>query len=212
PLAPAGGTNGTSPNAARQDHTHDGVYANDSHTHTPTDIVGVLDTSQIPGLDASKVISGTFSSSRIPDLDASKIVSGQLSMARLVDLAAAKVTSGTFHSDRIPNLNANKITAGTLSINRLPVGTSSGTVAAGDHTHPITAIFPFSNRIGSTSLTLRVGPSYDHAIIGTLTSGQVVADTGLTPVPDPVGSESWRYVWSARFGFGWLPWLGLTGL
>src|SRR5690606_36983859 len=48
PLAPAGGTNGTSPNAARQDHTHDGVYANASHTHTPTDIVGVLDTSQIP--------------------------------------------------------------------------------------------------------------------------------------------------------------------
>src|SRR5690606_2323046 len=210
PLAPAGGTNGTSPNAARQDHTHDGVYANASHTHTPTDMVGVLDTSQIPGLDASKVISGTFSVSRIPNLDASKITSGEIPMPRIAPLAAAKVTSGTFDSDRIPNLNANKITAGTLSVNRLPVGTTSGTVAAGDHTHLISAIFPYTHRVGTTDLSLRVGPDYTHAVIGTLTQSDAVAIT--TATPQAGGGDTWRYVWSAKLGLGWLPWLGMTSI
>src|SRR5690606_15297886 len=58
----------------------------------------------------------------------------------------------------------------------------------------------------------RVGPSYDHAIIGTLSAGNTIADTGITPIPDSVGSESWRYVWTTRYGFGWLPWIGITAL
>lgn len=55
-----------------------------------------LEDSDIPGLSASKIISGTLDSGRIPSLDTSKI------------------TSGTFSDARIPNLNASKITSGVL--------------------------------------------------------------------------------------------------
>src|SRR5690606_41628690 len=144
------------------------------------------------------------------NLDASKITSGEIPMPRIAPLAAAKVTSGTFDSDRIPNLNANKITAGTLSVNRLPVGTTSGTVAAGNHTHFITAIFPYTHRVGTTDLSLRVGPDYTHAVIGTLTQSDAVAIT--TAAPQAGGGDTWRYVWPAKLGFGWLPWLGVTSI
>lgn len=62
-----------------------------------TPIFRALEDSDIPGISATKVISGQFDSGRIPSLDTSKI------------------TSGTFSQDRIPNLNASKITTGSLS-------------------------------------------------------------------------------------------------
>jgi len=58
----------------------------------PANISGVLSTSQIPSLDASKVTSGAFSSSRIPALDATKITSGSLNADRIPTLAQAKVS------------------------------------------------------------------------------------------------------------------------
>lgn len=48
---------------------------------------------------------------------------------------ASAITSGTLSTSRIPNLDASKITSGTLSISRIPTGTSSSTVALGNHTH-----------------------------------------------------------------------------
>lgn len=36
---------------------------------------------------------------------------------------------------QIPNLDASKITSGTLAVAQVPTGTTSGTVATGDHTH-----------------------------------------------------------------------------
>lgn len=205
PLAPAGGTNGASPNAARQDHTHDGVYANVSHTHTPADMVGVLDTSQIPGLDASKVISGTFSVSRIPNLDASKITSGVLTLARLPDYPASRITMGVLDSDRIPNLNASKITAGTLSVSRLPVGTTSGTVAAGDHTHRPDSMFRWTNRkVGTDTIALRTQPGYDAYSVGTISVNQLICWWPQGGVSS--GGATWYNVYVDGLGFGWVPW------
>ena len=48
------------------------------------------------------------------------------------DLPASKTTSGVFADARIPNLAASKITGGTFDVARLPVGTTAGTVKAGD--------------------------------------------------------------------------------
>lgn len=48
----------------------------------------------IPGLDAAKIISGTLDAARIPNLDASKIVSGEFDVARIPDLDASIITSG----------------------------------------------------------------------------------------------------------------------
>ena len=79
---------------------------------TPKDSGGapgfrLLDASDIPSLDASKIISGTLDDDRIPNLSASKI------------------TSGTLGSDRIPSLDASKITTGTLPASRGGTGQTS---------------------------------------------------------------------------------------
>jgi len=52
-----------------------------------------------------------------------------------VVLAAGDITSGTFSSSRIPNLDTDKITTGSFDIARIPTGTTSSTVALGNHTH-----------------------------------------------------------------------------
>ena len=55
-----------------------------------------LESADIPGISASKVVSGTFDSGRIPSLDTSKITSGTFTDARIPNLNAAKITSGVF--------------------------------------------------------------------------------------------------------------------
>ncbi len=37
--------------------------------------------------------------------------------------------------DQVPNLDAGKLTSGTIGITRLPTGTTSSTVAIGNHNH-----------------------------------------------------------------------------
>ena len=87
-------------NVANGTNANDAVNFNQLNTSTiqASRISGVLGTSNIPNLAASKITSGTFDTSRIPNLDASKITSGQ------------------FNTDRIPNLSASKITSGVLSV------------------------------------------------------------------------------------------------
>ena len=48
----------------------------------------------IPGLDASKTVSGIFDQSRIPSLDATKITSGVFNSARIPGIDATKIISG----------------------------------------------------------------------------------------------------------------------
>ena len=55
--------------------------------------------------------------------------------ADIPSLDASKITSGTFNVDRIPSLAASKITSGTFDVARIPTGTTSTTVALGNHTH-----------------------------------------------------------------------------
>lgn len=61
----------------------------------------------IPGIDASKIVTGSLDSGRIPSLDASKI------------------TTGVFSTSFIPNLSASKITSGTLPYTRGGTGVSA---------------------------------------------------------------------------------------
>lgn len=93
-----------------------------------------LASGDVPGLPASKIISGTFDAARIPTLDASKIASGTLSSARIPSLDASKITAGTFSSARIPNLPASQITSGVLADARMgaSTGKSANTVAKRD--------------------------------------------------------------------------------
>jgi hypothetical protein len=83
-------------------------------------IIDVLEASQIPDLDASKIKTGVFATARIPNLDAAKIDSGTFNPARIPNLDAAKIDSGTFDPARIPNLDASKTTTGVFDAARIP--------------------------------------------------------------------------------------------
>ena len=83
-------------------------------------ISGAFNLLRIPGLDASKIISGVLGTSLIPDLDASKIVSGALDLLRIPGLDASKIISGVLGSGLIPGLDASKIVSGVLGGLRIP--------------------------------------------------------------------------------------------
>ncbi|GFN32236.1 hypothetical protein [Paenibacillus xylaniclasticus] len=76
--------------------------------------------SQIPDLDASKVVSGVLDAAHIPDLDASKIASGLLDAALIPALDASKIGFGVLDAAHIPALDASLIASGTLDVGRLP--------------------------------------------------------------------------------------------
>jgi len=206
PLAPAGGANGTSPNAAREDHNHDDRYALTGHHHGPSDIIGVLSDSQIPSLDAGKIGSGTLSVSRIPNLDASKITSGTVNTARIPNLDASKITSGAFPEGRIPNLPASKITSGQFHVSRIP-GLPASTINSGTfHQNRIppltlTHLFPSNYKATGAVVNLRVGPGNAHAAISTIPIGTQFHAFGWGLTTD----ERWHYVMIPSYGFGWFP-------
>lgn len=76
-----------------------------------------LTADQIPGLDASKIVTGTLSIDVMPPGYAGGSGSGGGSVT---NLSASVITSGTFHVDRIPSLNANKIGSGVFNDLRIP--------------------------------------------------------------------------------------------
>lgn len=71
-------------NVANGTNANDAVNFNQLNTSTiqASRISGVLGTSNIPNLAASKITSGTFNTARIPNLSASKITSGILPVGR----------------------------------------------------------------------------------------------------------------------------------
>jgi hypothetical protein len=95
---------------------------------TPT--FRLLVAADIPGISASKLVSGVLDSGRIPNLDASKI------------------ESGTFVDARIPNLDISKITSGVLPF------TLGGT---GNSATPANGEFLIGDSTGWTKTTLTAG-------------------------------------------------------
>ena len=83
-------------------------------------ISGIFGTGQIPSLDASKITSGVFNALQIPGLDASKIISGVMSTGQIPNLDASKIVSGVFGTGQIPNLDASKITSGIFNALQIP--------------------------------------------------------------------------------------------
>jgi hypothetical protein len=91
----------------------------------------------IPGVN----IGSTLLASVIPGLDASKIVSGILGTAQIPLLDAAKITSGVFNALQIPGLDASKIITGVFTQGLIPSLTSAwgGTIAGSLITSAINA-------------------------------------------------------------------------
>ncbi len=105
--------------------------ANTTHTHAATDVTsGTFALARLPtGTTAATVALGAHTHS------AADITSGVLGTSIIPALDAAKITSGTFDTARIPSLAASKITSGTMALAQLPTGTTSSTIAIGDHKH-----------------------------------------------------------------------------
>jgi len=119
--------------AERVDTLGDGAVSTatlDDGAVTAAKISGVLNPSQIPGLDASNIISGTLDKFRLAGsyVQALSLHNPGNSFggdgSSLTALNAANVTSGVLDVARIPNLDAGKVTSGTFSDARL-----SGNVA-----------------------------------------------------------------------------------
>jgi len=99
-----------------------------------------------------------------------------------VVLGAGDIVSGTFSTARIPNLDTAKITTGTLGIARIPTGTTSATVALGDHTHVQADISGLSTALSAkanTSSLSTVATSGSYAdLTNKPTIPSVAADIG----------------------------------
>ena len=80
-------------------------------------VTGFLSHPDIPNLPAGKINVGVINldripnidSSRIPELDCSKLVSGTIDSERLPGLSTNKITNGVFDVSRIPSLSISKI-------------------------------------------------------------------------------------------------------
>lgn len=215
---------GTSENAARSDHHHDGIYSPVTHTHDASSIVsGLLSDNRIPELSTSKITSGVFPLARIPDIpvgkllgtidtaqiptmDASKIATGTLAVDRIPGLPADKITSGQLPASRIAGLDASKIVSGTMNVNRIP-GMNANKITAGTLAKDriprlsINELFPSNVTTKPGSSAMRVAPGNVHSVLGTLGAGWGIHDTGMRQTTD----EPWAYVMVPGYGFCWVP-------
>lgn len=145
-----------------------GVASLDSTTHIPS--------SQIPGLDGSKITTGTISITVLPTGTTSTTVSLGNHTHAYVATSSVGAANGVASLDasvlvptsQIPSLDASKISTGTLGIARIPTGSTSTTVALGndsrlnvyewtpaDHGMQAWAYDPV--RVGSTSTVVTAG-------------------------------------------------------
>lgn len=77
---------------------------------------GVLKETQLPSIPSTK-ITGLILTTSIPKLDASKIGFGILDTSRIPNLDTSKITSGAFSDARIPTLEMSKINGLSSALN-----------------------------------------------------------------------------------------------
>lgn len=167
--ATAGGDlTGTYPNPSLAAYGTAGTYykvTTDSKGRVNTGSFSLV-AADIPSLDAGKITTGTFTTSQIPSLDAAKITTGTFTAAQIPSLDASKITTGTLSNSRLSGveLTANKAAASgyasldattKVPIAQVPTGTTSSTVALGNHSHLTTGTWgniPRANTVlaGST--------------------------------------------------------------
>jgi hypothetical protein len=67
-------------------------------------LTSAISAANVPGLDATKIISGVLAAGQIPNLPATIITSGTFAPAQIPGLDTSKITSGTFAATMVPEL------------------------------------------------------------------------------------------------------------
>ena len=88
----------------------------------------ITSTQDVHGIGAGAAVVGTSTNQVLTN----KTIDGASNT--ITNVSAAAIT-GVLAAGNVPDLSAAKITSGTVAFARLPVGTSSTTVAVGNHTH-----------------------------------------------------------------------------
>lgn len=115
----------------------------------------VLAATAVPGLDGTKITTGSVAAERIAALDAAKITTGQLAEARIADMNAAKITSGTFGNDRIADGAINNVKISDIAGEKVTAGSvAAARIASLDASKITTGSFPQSQ---VTDLTTDLG-------------------------------------------------------
>ena len=148
------------------------TFTPSAHTHSASDITsGTLALARIPtGTSSSTVALGNHTHSTY--VPTSRTVNGKALSAN-ISLTASDVEAAAITHTH----SASDITSGTLSISRIPTGTSSLTVALGNHTH--------SQYLTSSSLSGYATQSW--------VNGQIDA---ITPASIGAAASSHRHVFS----------------
>ena len=131
------------------------TVGNDSHTHAFANL-----TSKPTTLSGYGITDAVAANAAITAGTATKITYD----------AKGLVTAGTtLSASDIPSLDAGKITSGTFGIARIPTGTTSTTVALGDHTHTFSQITSKPTTIAGYGIT----DAYTETEVDTLISNTI---------------------------------------
>lgn len=120
-------------------------------------IVTSLLASVIPGLDATKIVSGILGLAQIPGLPAGQITSGVFGTGLIPGLDVAKIVSGVFGAGFIPGLDATKIVSGILSLTSIP-GLPTSQITSGTF---LSSIFPMFSAQTTAGSNLILSPQFE---------------------------------------------------
>ena len=176
---------------------------------------GVFAPARIPGIDASKIISGELNSALfpadvggkievgdVPNLPAGKITSGTFSSARIPGIFASKIIAGVFAVERIPNLPASKITTGILNSARIG-GLNASKITAGTLAVDRIPGIPASRVTSGIFPRTRI-PEFQPPVFSSLpTSGNFNGRFGLL-LEGSASARTFRFVVYSSERGGWL--------
>ena len=143
-------------------------------------VSGLIPGGNIPGLDASKIISGQFITSLIPNLDASIINTGTF-LAGLIPGTDASIINASRSLQAVwsPNLDASKIISGIMALARIP-NLPTSIITSGQFAQSFLNITSIAGSIitgaGSIASSLLAGLDASKIISGTFAQSFV---TGL---------------------------------